>query len=585
MEPTFPASSELAEEKEKGVVAYAEPESEPEATAAATAAPTVTATTTKKAETGASSVAKTQRAKDATRRLVDLSRRGLSSSKEPGSVDNNKTLKTSKKLPVKPNLEEPVDFSDLVVVFPQDQSLVPRVDIIAVHDVDETLQKAWVYRKRTTKRRQNVNDFRVPAVYASGGINSHDGEAGAVRGTGGGSPAAAVSGNQRRPLRQTASFSSSTGRKKNVEDSIQRWLAVSARSDEEDISRETPAEMSIPEQHGQIETPVLPSPSPSALTPLPIQLNVYGGDSGMLPPVPEDDDDNVDFFQISDDIFASGAAPTPAPASGVVVPAATVVPVMRRRPTFSKERRKSSSGRVPTISEEQHNPASINEVISERQSSDQGFWFGVDRRVNWLTDLEMLPGEVPGGVRVMGYTYRSGTDKVPSAWQYLTERAEDLVKRIVQKRTSDAVDYTGIPIVFIGAGFGALIIQRAVNLLATSRVEETPSTGLHMVAGFVFLDAPSPGGDREQFPRSRSQEAKKAWTQDWLGKQRGGGGGGVTKIDTSSLWNLFRPFAAVMHGIPILWHYSPMVPLPGKVRIPTSIKQGGTQFRPYADHF
>lgn len=480
MEPAFHGLSEVADER--GV-------EEPEAT-------------TKKAETSA----KTQRAKDATRRLVDLSRRGLS--KEQPNVDK----KTAKRTAVKPTLEEANDFSDLVIVFPQDQSSVPRIDIIAVHDVDETLQKAWVYRKRT-KRRQN--DFRP--VYASGGINSHDGEAGI--GTAG-SPAPG----HRRPLRQPAS---STGRKKNVEDSIQRWLAVSARSDEEEAPRETPADNSE-----QVETPVLPSPSP--LTP----LNVYG-DSGMLPPVPEDDDGH---FQISDDLFA--------PAGGA--------PPMRRRPTFSKEKRKSS-GRVPTISEGQ-NPPSTNEVLSERQSSDQGF----DRRVNWLSDPDMLPNEVQGA-RVMCYTYRS-TDIVPSAWQYLTERADDLVKRIILKRTSDAVDYTRVPIVLIGLGFGALIIQRAVNLMATSRIEETPSTRLNMIAGFIFLDAPSPGGDREQFPRSRSQEFKKAWTQDWLGKQRVGGVQS-TKIDTSSLWNSFRPFASVMHSIPIVWHYSPMVPLPGKVRL------------------
>jgi len=494
--------------------------------------------TAKKAE----GPAKTQKAKDATSKLVALSKRGLGMSsggdgKASGSSElqqlqqlqqqlqpkiDKKAAANKKTAATKPIPEKPKDITDLHVVFPLDLSVVPRVDIIAVHDVDETLQKAWLYRKRAKRR---PNDFRT--AYASGGINSHDGEAGL--GTTG-SPAPG----HRRPLRQPLVPST---KKKNVEDSIERWLAVSAaRSGDEEAPRET----TTPEPPEPVDPLFLPpSSSPAA--------DGYG-DSGVLATVHEDDDGH---FQISDDLFSHGVAPG-----------------IRRRPTFPKEKKRKGGGRIPAIAEE-HKVPSVGDVgeprrhnadiLSDHQSSDQG----QDRRVNWLSDLDMLPSEIQGA-RVMCYTYR-GIDKIPSAWQYLTERADDLVKRLIQKRSSESLDYTKVPIVLIGLGFGALIVQRAINLMATSRTEETPSTNLNMIASLIFLDAPAPNTDREQFPRSRSQEVKKAWTQDWLGKQRVASGALSTKIDTYSLWNSLRPFTSVLYNIPILWHYAPMMPLPGKV--------------------
>ncbi|KAK0614627.1 hypothetical protein B0T14DRAFT_385757, partial [Immersiella caudata] len=334
----------------------------------------------------------------------------------------------------------------------------PRVDIIAIHDVDESLQKAWVYRKRAKRR---PNDFRT--AYASGGINSHDGEVGL--GTAG-SPAPA---NRR-------------------------------------------ARQPVPHVH----------------------------ESGMLPTVMEDDDGH--FRQFSDELFSRGP------------------PGIRRRPTFPKERKKSG-GRISSVPEEHRVPSvgdlgetrRLNvDLMSDRQSSDQG----LERRVNWLSDLDMLPGEIPGA-RVMCYTYK-GIEKVPSPWQYLTERAEDLVRRIIERRKSDSVDFGRVPILLIGLGFGSLILQRAMNLMAIpARTEARPPTDLSMIAGVILLDAPSPIPDREIFPRSRSQETKKTWTQDWLGKARTASATPSNKIDTSSMWNKFCPVASA-YGIPVAWHYSPM---------------------------
>ncbi|KAK4129665.1 hypothetical protein N657DRAFT_563786, partial [Parathielavia appendiculata] len=346
---------------------------------------------------------------------------------------------------------------------------VPRVDIIAIHDIDETLLKAWLYRKKSKRR---GNEPRTG--YASAGLNSFDGEGGL--GTTG-SPA---------PGRYSPD------------------LAL----------MEDPEDASI---------------------------------LGMLASVPEDEDVNPGL-QTSDDFFRRR-------------------PRMRKKATLPHDRR-WSSGRFAAIAEEEK-VSSVGEmgdsrrpnadVLSDRQSSlDQG----IERRVNWLSDLDMLPIEIPGA-RIMCYTYK-GVEKVASPWQYLTELADVLATRLIEKRTSDIVDYSGVPIILIGLGFGALILQRAMNLLALRPGSDwNPTTNLYMVAGVILLDAPAAGPDREQFPRSLAQETKKTWTQDWLGKPRVSGAPS-TKIDTLSMWIRFSLLASV-HDIPIAWHYSPMVPTPGKV--------------------
>ncbi|KAK3358749.1 hypothetical protein B0T25DRAFT_449195, partial [Lasiosphaeria hispida] len=351
---------------------------------------------------------------------------------------------------------------------------VPRVDIIAIHDIDETHQKAWVYRKRSKRRASESRGM----VYASGALNSHDGEGGLGAA---GSPAP---------------------------------------------SRHKPRK------------------------PAPMQEREHDDSSilGMLASVPEDDD-GITPLQTPDDMFWQRR--------------------VRRRPTLSKDRRKSAGSRISTITEEEK-VSSVGDtgegrrhnvdVLSDRQSSLDP---GIGRRVNWLSDFDMLPSEIKGA-RVMCYTYR-GIERIPSAWQYLTERAEDLIRRIIQKRTSDHIDYGRVPIVLIGLGFGALIVQRAMNLIAIpSRTDANPSTDLNMIAGVILLDAPSPSPDRERFPPSRSQETKKTWTQDWLGNSSKTSATPSTKIDTLSMWHKFSPIASA-YNIPIMWHYSPMVPAPGKV--------------------
>ncbi|KAL2192756.1 hypothetical protein P885DRAFT_46878, partial [Corynascus similis CBS 632.67] len=326
---------------------------------------------------------------------------------------------------------------------------VPRVDVVAVHDIDETLQKAWVYRKRSKRR---VNDPR--GAFGSGAINSYDGE----RGVGtAGSPA--------------------PGRQKRMQTS-------------------------------------------------------------MLASVPEDED-GVPGSETSDFGFRQRRS--------------------RRKPSLLNDRRRPA-GRISTIDEDTRVPSvgeagegrpSNAEVLSDRQSSLDP---GIERLgVNWLSDPEMLPREIPGA-RVMCYTYKS-TENVASPSQYLATLAEDLIKRLVSKRTSDRIDYGRVPIVLVGLGFGALVVQEAACLLNKQSDVSNPDTDISIVAGVILLDPPSPSPNKDVYPRSRSQEAKKTWTQDWLGKTRTNSTTPATKIDTYYMWTNFIDIAK-RRGFPVIWHYS-----------------------------
>ena len=421
------------------------------------------------------------------------------------------------------------DTAELRVVFGPEPSCVPRVDIIAIHDIDETLQKAWVYRK---KSKQRASNSRV--TYASAGINSYDGEGGLGTAD---SPAPGRS-KTRQPLpRANKAITDDSNT------SIEKWLALS--------SKQAAEEAAVPghiDEHGTEVT--LDDHGPSDPIFAPVEEHDDSTIFGMLASVPEDDDGTTGM-QTPDDIFRRRR--------------------LRRRPTLPADKRKP--GRFATIVEDDRAPSAGEigdgrrpnaDVLSDRQSSlDQG----IERRVNWLSDVHMLPSEIHGA-RVMCYTYK-GVEKVASAWQYLTELAEDLVKRTVEKRTPDSADsrYDRVPIVLIGLGFGALILQRAMISAMTSRTEAKPTIDLDMIAGAILLDAPSANPDREQFPRSRSQDTKKTWTQDWLGKgarNASGVPGSSTKIDTFSMWSNFSAISS-SKNISILWHYSPMVPTPDKV--------------------
>ncbi|KAL2259464.1 hypothetical protein VTK26DRAFT_6854 [Humicola hyalothermophila] len=431
-------------------------------------------------------------------------------------VSEKKADKASKKTgTTKVASEDPKDMADLRVVSTPEPLSAPRVDIIAIHDIDETLHKAWIYRKKPKHR---ASDSR--AAYAPAGINSFDGEGGL--GTAG-RPAPGL-------LKSRQALSSA--KRKAADDagkSIEKWLALSTKqSGEEQPAPDTSGIQAPPYDHGSSDTYFPPVEEHDDSTIL-----------GMLASVPEDDDGVIEM-QTPDNMVWRRR--------------------MRRKSTLPGEKRKF--GRAGAITEEDKAPSNgeggdgrRRDVPSDRQSSLD---HGPERRVNWLSDPDMLPSAIQGA-RVMCYTYK-GVEKVPSPWQYLGDLAHDLAERTNEKRTSDSIDYEKVPIVLVGLGFGALILQRAMISAMRWRdgAEIEPTIDPAMVAGIILLDAPSVSPDRDVWPRSRSQEAKRTWTRDWLGEAYDASGTPTGKIDTASTW--FRFFISTsVFEVPIMWHYSPMV--------------------------
>jgi len=397
---------------------------------------------------------------------------------------------------------------------PQDPFFVPRVDIVAIHDVGETLDSAWIYRRKNKRRH---NDSRKPYSAAMNALGLADWESNVDTG---GSPFRAPQ------TKGKPGGAVSTG-KAHMIDSIERWRMELERA-EVDKARNPltadPVAQTAPQIH--IE------PSPDVHLEELEEADVLSA----LPPVLEDDD-----------------------GEGRVVDAAFRERAARRRPQL-KDRRLLSQDTQGSTAKQSSLNVQGSDLHSDRHSSDHG----VERRINWLSDADMLPNEIQR-TRVMFYTYRN-TENLSSPRQYLEERALDLIKRILKKRTSETVDYARVPLVLVGLGFGALIAQKVVSML-----EPTTESLLNKVAGVLLLDAPSHSPDLLQFPRSRSQEAKRIWTEDWLKSASDGNilSSSAKKnqdnlIDNAALWRKFCVMT-MMHGISLTWHYGPVTTPDGKV--------------------
>jgi hypothetical protein len=412
-------------------------------------------------------------------------------------------------------------------VYPADTSnFVPRVDIVAIHDIDETLSKAFVYRKKQKRRGLDPRDSRAP--FPSAGIISQDGEYGL--GTAG-TPGLSRSKAKYAP-------SSSIMRKKVAPEPswfMQQWLKDPGPGVGSSVD---------PSADGQ----GLPSRPNSSPAPRPSSA-------------PGDDSEEPTFFQ---EIMLEEESPFGLPSVPEyerASPFGDTHSETSRRPVhrMSTFEKKKPGNRISALIEEER-VSSVGDlaerrrilldVQSDRQSSIDP---STEKRVNWLTDLDMLPSQIPGA-RVMCYTYK-GVEKVAEPWEYLTKLAQDMVSRLVQKRTSDTIDYGRVPIVFIGNGFGALIVERAmIRLAVETRENQDATTGFLKVASLVLLDAPAAGPEKDVFPRSRSQEAKKAWTQDWMGKARTASGAQSHKIDVYSMWNRLSRFLSA-YSKPVIWHH------------------------------
>ncbi|RYP13610.1 hypothetical protein DL765_006811 [Monosporascus sp. GIB2] len=162
---------------------------------------------------------------------------------------------------------------------------------------------------------------------------------------------------------------------------------------------------------------------------------------------------------------------------------------------------------VPDSHGEIHEPENSRPMQSGSRSG-----FSPTRRIagtNWLKDPQMIPKLLPGA-RILAFSYprlkpKSIGNKGEPA-EYIDNAALGLRGELEKARPS--IDYDNIPIVFIAAGFGGMIVQKAITMAATpnntsndgpssgaadmTTVPEESSLGLDHLANVVFLDTPFP---------------------------------------------------------------------------------------------
>lgn len=174
--------------------------------------------------------------------------------------------------------------------------------------------------------------------------------------------------------------------------------------------------------------------------------------------------------------------------------------------------------------------------------------------LDWLRVASMLRNDMPG-VRVLAYSYKQ-PDFVDysSPATYLSEVTKNLISLLTKRRLSER--HNTVPIMFVGHGFGCIVLQRAIARLAR---QDDVKAILSLTAGTVFLDAP-PQSLRElrridDPDFAQSQDTKNRWVMDWLGRRPAESGKG---FDGKRLWDAFQ-IAADRNTISIVWFYDPKV--------------------------
>ncbi|KAI2463165.1 hypothetical protein F4781DRAFT_440881 [Annulohypoxylon bovei var. microspora] len=139
-----------------------------------------------------------------------------------------------------------------------------------------------------------------------------------------------------------------------------------------------------------------------------------------------------------------------------------------------------------TTSNERDNQPRSSDVDSSQDKIDS----------DWPTYQAMLASQFDG-VRIMAFTYKLPKNNTKLCIEseqkdHLEEIALTLLNKLEENRAGD--HYTKVPIVFIGTGFGCLIIQKLVTIID----DQLRSTNLlfsitNMVSTIIFLGAPPPG--------------------------------------------------------------------------------------------
>jgi hypothetical protein len=113
----------------------------------------------------------------------------------------------------------------------------------------------------------------------------------------------------------------------------------------------------------------------------------------------------------------------------------------------------------------------------------------------WLTDKTMLASDLDRA-RVLAFTYKTppstpptdNSTKKPDYNNHFKDATNALLAKIKAERMGGS---SKVPLIFMGTGFGCLIIQELTTLLAESGEGTEGSKILDMVAGIFFFDAPN----------------------------------------------------------------------------------------------
>jgi hypothetical protein len=157
--------------------------------------------------------------------------------------------------------------------------------------------------------------------------------------------------------------------------------------------------------------------------------------------------------------------PVPAPASVVILDS--------KGKNADSKKIVESGPKSPRVSECDTNRAKLlrkarKDTASQMRSTEGSVQSSLElercppTEVNWIRDL--LSHDIPRS-RILAFCYREpDTDKKPFTWtEYVDTMAEGLLSHIQRARTDPSENR--VPVVFIGYGFGGVIIQRAVELV------------------------------------------------------------------------------------------------------------------------
>jgi len=159
-----------------------------------------------------------------------------------------------------------------------------------------------------------------------------------------------------------------------------------------------------------------------------------------------------------------------------------------------------------------------------------------------------------------------------TADEYLDNAARKLLESLIQARAK--LPYNSVPIIFVGYGFGGLVLQKLLVLAVDAPDEKNTDSAqlLSMIAGLVLLDTPFPASQQEtqigvpSFPSSPNAR------QEHIVRRLTDSG---SKVDIEALWKKFDQKREIGdQKLPMIWLHTLLAKDPSsafKVNIGASI--------------